>query len=53
MNALGIAEDTQPTTEVKEEEPKEEQVTEEQPTTTKDSALLEEVFTKTLAKQKS
>ncbi|MBH9787685.1 S-layer homology domain-containing protein, partial [Clostridioides difficile] len=30
----------------------EEQVTEEQPTTTKDSALLEEVFTKTLAKQK-
>lgn len=52
VNALGLAQDTQPTTEVKEEEPKEEQVTEEQPTTTKDSALLEEVFTKTLAKQK-
>ena len=48
MNALGLAEDTQPTTEEKEE-----QVTEEQPTTPKDSALLEEVFTKTLAKQKS
>jgi len=47
VNALGLAEDTQPTTEEKEE-----QVTEEQPTTPKDSALLEEVFTKTLAKQK-
>lgn len=47
VNALGLAQDTQPTTEEKEE-----QVTEEQPTTPKDSALLEEVFTKTLAKQK-
>ncbi len=52
VNALGLAEVTQPTTEEKEEKPTEEQVTEEQPTTTKDSALLEEVFTKTLAKQK-
>ncbi|MGY4796015.1 DUF6612 family protein [Lysinibacillus fusiformis] len=52
VNALGLAEVTKPTTEEKEEKPTEEQVTEEQPTTTKDSALLEEVFTKTLAKQK-
>ncbi|WP_155591330.1 S-layer homology domain-containing protein [Lysinibacillus cavernae] len=52
VNALDLAEEAQPTTEEKEEQPKEEQVTEEKPATTKDSAFLEEVFAKTLAKQK-
>lgn len=52
VNALGLTVDTQPTTEEKEEKPQDEPVTEEKPTTTNDSALLEEVFTKALAKQK-
>lgn len=52
VNALDLPVDTQPIPEEKGEDPKEEQVKEEQSTTTKNSALLEEVFTKTVAKQK-
>lgn len=52
VNALDLPVDTMPIPDEKDEQPQEEQVTEEQPTTTKDSAALEEVFTKTLAKQK-
>ncbi|MGG2071780.1 S-layer homology domain-containing protein, partial [Lysinibacillus irui] len=51
-NALDLPVDTMPIPDEKDEQPQEEQVTEEQPTTTKDSAALEELFTKTLAKQK-
>ncbi len=62
VNALDINKEAQPATEVKEEQPQEQQETKEQPqekqetkeqpTTTNDSASLEEVFSKTLAKQK-